>query len=398
MSRALVDFLRTEANNLEQAGLLRKERPVELGRGATVSLGKKELLNFCSSDYLGLSNHPEVKSAAKAAIDVFGAGLSSSRMVAGTLPLHGELEREVSKLLGTDETLVFPSGYHAATGVFESLLSDKDYLICDARLAPNLADGVKLCRARVFQYRSGDLADLEDRLRRSRVARFRVVVTDGVFPMDGTLAPLAGICALAEKYEAIVVVEDGQGVGVLGAQGRGTAELLGLSAQVTLTVGDFGHALGGGEGGFVSGRKELIAWLRQKARPHLTSTALSPAATAGALEALRLAGAGGVLRRQLSENARAFSEALTVQGFQVLESAHPTVSVLLGDAVATQRMADLLLRKGVYAMGFCHPVVPEGAARIRALVTVRHNADELRAAAGTFGVAARELRLLPSKP
>ncbi len=396
MSRALLEFLRTEANNLEQAGLLRREMVVEAPKGTTFTFNRKELLNLCSTDFLGLGSHPEVKRAAKAAIDTFGVGLAASRAVTGTLGLHVELEKAVAKFLGTEDALVFASAYHAATGVFESLLGEKDYLVCDGQLNAGLADGVKLCRARVFQYRNGDMGELEDRLRRSRSARFRVIITDGVFPLEGTIAPLASICELAEKYEAVVMVDDSQGLGVLGAKGRGCAELFEVGKRVELTVGSFAHALGAGEGGFVAGKKEIVAWLRQKSRPHLTSNALSPAAAAAALQALELA-AAQELRDQLNENARIFREGLRAEGFKLIDSLHPTVSVLLGDAVATQRMADLLFRKGIFAMGFCHPVVPEGSARIRAQVTRAHTPKDLTVAASTFGAAARELKVLDVK-
>lgn len=393
MSKAMLEFLRTETRNLEQAGLLRKELVLESPQGATITVGRRELLNFCSSDYLGLSNHPEVKRAAKAAVDAFGAGTASPRAVTGTLAMHVELERAVSRFLGTEDTLVFPSGYHAATGLFESLVSEKDHVFCDALAQPAIADGVRLCRGRVYSFRHRDMHDLEERLRRSRSARFRLIVTDGVFPLDGSTAHLAAICNLAEQYDAMVVVEDGQGVGVLGPQGRGTADLLGVSSQVHLTCGGFSHALGGGAGGFASGRKEIVAWLRQKSRPYLTSAALPPGSAAAALKAVELAGLHPELRVALIEQVRLLRSALQDAGFRLLGSDHPAVPVVLGDAVATQRMADLLFKKGIFAMGFCHPVVPEGSARIRLQVSVKHSEKALRGAAAAFAEAARELGL-----
>jgi glycine C-acetyltransferase len=389
VSEALRKFLRIEAKHLEQAGLLRPEVTLESPPGPTVTIGQKELLNLCSSDYLGLANHPQVKQAGKSALDTFGVALASPRTVTGTLPLHAELERAVSRFLGSEDTVVFASGYHAATGIFESLLGERDYLFCDAQVQPAVADGIRLCRARVLPYRSRDVNDLEDRLRRSRSARFRVIVTDGVFPLDGATAPLDAICELAEKYEATVVVDDGQAIGVLGPSGKGTPELCGVADKVDLVTASFGHALGG-TGGFASGRKEVITWLRQKSRPYLSSSALPPAAAAAALKALELVSAQPTLRTELRQKVHLFKAALEKQQLSLLGGDHPTLSVVLGDAVTTQRMADLLYRKGVFAMGFCHPVVPEGSARIRAQVTVQHTPKALQTAAATFGECARQ--------
>ncbi|MGQ0506503.1 MAG: aminotransferase class I/II-fold pyridoxal phosphate-dependent enzyme, partial [Myxococcaceae bacterium] len=379
MNKPILEFLSKEANNLQQAGLLRRELVVDSPPGASVTLEKAELLNLCGTDYLGLSSHLEMKRAAKAAIDTYGAGAGSARPMVGTLRLHVELERTIAKFLDVEDALVFPSVYHANTGLLESLAGDRDYVFCDAQAEPSVADGVRLSRARVFTYRNNDTADLEDRLRRSRAARFRVIVTDGVFPLDGSVSDLAGICALAEKYEAMVVVEDSHGLGVVGPTGRGSVELLGVESSVDAITGSLAHAFGAGAGGFVAGRKEIIAWLRQKSRPHLVSTALSPAACAAAIKGIELASASSEPRHQVRELAGFFRAQLAAQGFYMLGAEfHPTVSALMGDAVATQRMADLLYRKGVLVTGFCHPVVPEGAARLRALVTSRHTQKSLK--------------------
>jgi glycine C-acetyltransferase len=391
VSEALRKFLRIEAKHLEQAGLLRPEVVLDAPPGPVLTVGKRELLNLCSSDYLGLANHPQVKQAARAALDAFGVALASPRTVTGTLTLHAELERAVSRFLGTQDTVVFASGYQATTGLFESLLGERDYLFCDAQVQPSVADGIRLCRAKVLPYRSRDANDLEDRLRRSRSARFRVIVTDGVFPLEGATAPLDAVCELADRYEATVVVDDGQALGVLGPNGRGTPELHGVADRIDVVTASFGHALGG-SGGFASGRKEVITWLRQKSRPYLSSSALPPAAAAAALKALELASAQPELRTELRERVRRFKAALERQGLSLLAGDHPSLSVVLGDAVTTQRMADLLYRKGVFAMGFCHPVVPEGSARIRAQVTAKHPDKALQNAAATFGECAQQLR------
>jgi glycine C-acetyltransferase len=390
---AFLEFLGTEAKHLEQAGLLRKEPLLSSPPGPTITVGDRELINFASSDYLGLSQHPEVKKAAISAIETWGIGVASPRMAAGTLPLHAELERALAQFLGTGDALVYPSGYHANTGLFESLLTDRDYLFCDELIRPSLADGVRLARARVYSYRNQDMEHLEDRLRRSRAARFRVIVTDGIFPLSGLVANLRDIYGLAAKYNALVVVDDSQGIGVVGDSGGGTHDLLGLTDRIDLVTGTFGTVLGGGAGGFVAGRKEVVGWLRQKSRSYLSSTALPPASVAAAHTALELVRAEPQLREQLAMNVKLFRDALAEHGLWTAEGDHPAVAVLIRHAVAAQRLTDFLYKKGVFAIGFCHPVVPEGAARIRAQVTVRHTQKALSKAADAFAEGATELKI-----
>jgi glycine C-acetyltransferase len=390
---AILEFLGTETRNLEQAGLLRRETQVTSPPGETITLGGRELLNFASGDYLGLATHPEVKKAAIAAIEAWGVGLASPRMATGTLPLHTELEHALAQFLGTGDALVYPSGYHANTGLFESLLTDRDYLFCDEMIRPSLADGVRLCRARVYSYRNQDMEHLEDRLRRSRAARFRVIVTDGVFPLSGLIANLRDIYALAAKYNALVAVDDSQGIGVLGELGRGTHDQLGLTDRIDVVTGTFGAVLGGGAGGFAAGRKEIVNWLRQKSRSYLSSTALPPVAAATALKSLEIVRNEPQLREALEMNVRLFRDALAEHGLWIAEGEHPAVAVLIHHAVAAQRLTDFLYRKGVFALGFCHPIVPEGAARIRAQVTVRHSQKALSKAADAFAEGATELKI-----
>jgi glycine C-acetyltransferase len=390
---ALLSFLGTEAKHLEQAGLLRKEPLLTSAPGETITLAGRELLNFASSDYLGLSRHPEVKRAAISAIETWGVGLASPRMAAGTLDVHAELERTLAEFLGTGDALLYPSGYHANTGLFESLLSDRDYLFCDEMIRPSLADGVRLCRARVYSYRNQDMEHLEDRLRRSRAARFRIIATDGVFPLSGLVANLRDIYGLAAKYNALVAIDDTQGLGVLGEHGRGTHDSLGLTDRIDLVTGSFGAALGGGAGGFAAGRKEIIAWLRQKSRSYLSSTALPPASAAAALRALELLRSEPQLREQLDANVKVFRDSLAEHGLWTAEGEHPAVAVLIRNAVAAQKLADFLYRKGVFVIGFCHPVVPEGAARIRAQITVHHSAKALSRASDAFAEGATELKI-----
>src|SRR5262249_7604548 len=285
--------------------------------------GGRQFLNFASSDYLGLCNHPEVKRAAIAAIETWGVGVASPRMATGNLPLHAELEHTIAQFLGTADALLYPSGYHANTGLFESLLTDRDYLFCDEMTRPSLADGVRLSRARVYSYRNQDMEHLEDRLKRSRAARFRVIATDGVFPLSGLVANLRDIYGLAAKYNALVVVDDSQGVGIVGDHGRGAHDQLGLGDRIDLVTGTFGAALGGGAGGFVAGRKEIVTWLRQKSRAYLSSTALPPASVAAALEALSLLRTEPQLREQLDMNVKMFRDALAEHGLWTAEGDHP---------------------------------------------------------------------------
>jgi glycine C-acetyltransferase len=390
---AFLEFLGTEASHLEQAGLLRREPLLTTPPGPTIRIGDRELLNFASNDYLGLSQHPSVKQAAIRAIEQWGVGVASPRMAAGTLQLHAELERELAKFLGTGDAMVFASGYHANTGLFESLLSDRDYLFCDELVRPSLADGIRLSRARVYSYRNQDMEHLEDRLRRSRSARFRVIATDGVFGLSGLTANLRDLYGLAAKYNALVVVDDSQGIGILGEHGRGTHDQLGLGDRIDLVTGTFGVTLGGGAGGFVAGRKELVAWLRQKSRAYLSSTALPPACVAAAQQSLSLLRSEPQLREQLGMNVKMFRDALAEHGLWATEGEHPAVAVLTRDAVAAQRLTDLLYKKGVFCIGFCHPVVPEGAARIRTQITVRHTQKSLSQAVAAFAEGATQLKI-----
>jgi glycine C-acetyltransferase len=392
MSKSLLDFLRTETNYLEQAGLLRREPLVSSPQGPQITLDGREAVNLASGDYLALSQHEKVKEAAAAALKSHGVGVAAPRMMTGNLPLHRELEQTLAKWLGTDDAVLFPSGYHANTGLFEALLSDRDFVFCDEMVRPSIADGIRLCRARVYTFRNGDLGHLEDRLKRSRAARFRVIATDGVFALDGQCAPLREIYALAARYDALVAVDDSHGLGVLGESGRGTHVHLGLAKGPQVLTGTFGNALGGGAGGFVACSKEVATWLRQKSRPYLASTALAPPAAAAALEAIKRVKAEPKLRELLDKNVKAFRDAVTAQGYTCAPGAHPAVAVMIGNAVICQRTSDLLHKSGVFAMGFCHPVVPEGAARIRAQVTAAHSAAQLEKAAQAFGTAARHLQ------
>ena len=360
MANKLVTFLKQETQNLEQAGLLKTEFVMNSPQDSVISTSKKKLINLASGNYLGLSNNIGVKDAAKNAIEEFGFGLSSTRVILGTVTLHKQLEELVSNWLGTESTLLYSSRYHANAGFFESLFNEQDFVFCDSLIHPSLAEGVRLCRAKKFSYENNDVSDLEDKLKRSKNARFRAVVTDGVFPLDGTTARLNEISDLAKKYDALLVVDDSEGLGVLGKSGVGSKSTLGEEGKIDIITGSFGNALGGGMGGFTSGKKEIVEWLRQKSRSYLFSDSLPPGVVAGALESIKRVKADETGRNQLRKNVVHFRSALMSSGFRLIASEHPNVAIIVRDAVVAQRMADRLFQKGVYVMGYCYPVVPKG--------------------------------------
>ena len=395
MSKPLLRFLATETRHLEQAGLSYPEPVLTTPPGAQISFGGPPLWNFASSDYLGLSAYPAVKKAALLATETYGVGTAASRMATGTLPVHADLERAITELVGAEAALVFPSGYHANTGIFESLVGERDYVFCDEQIRPSLADGIRLCRARVYSYRNGDLGHLEDRLKRSRAARFRIVATDGVYPLSGGIAPLREILALGERYEALVVVDDSHGIGVLGQTGGGTHQVQGVG--VDLVTATFGTTLGGGAGGFVAGKKEVVHWLRQKSRPYLASTALCPPAAAAALKCIEVVRSESLRRDTLAEKVALFRNALGERGLRVMPGDHPAVVVMIRDAVTAQRLTDLLHRKNIFAVGFCHPVVPEDTARIRFQVTLLHEESALRQTADAVAEALKQVEAMAQR-
>jgi glycine C-acetyltransferase len=389
--QTLLQYLATETERLRQAGLLRKEVELPGPQATVLRIGATRLVNFASCDYLGLANHAAVKRASAQAIETWGVGLASSRAAVGASRLHVELERTVAKLVGAEDALVSPSGYHANAGVFEALLGDRDYVFCDEMIRPGLADGIRLSRARAYAYRNCDMDHLEDRLKRSRVARFRVIATDGVFPVTGRVAPLADLHALAAKYHAVVAVDDSEGLGVLGPRGEGSHASAGLSEKIDLVTGSFGKALGGGAGGFVAGSSTLVGWLRQKARPHLASTSLAPASSAAALKSIELLAAEPALAGALEENKRVFRQAMEKDAGLLVDPTHPAMSVLVRNAILAQRLTDFLYQRGVFAIGYCHPVVPEGDARICLRVTAKHDAKDLENTAKAIGMGMKEL-------
>ncbi|MDP9886594.1 glycine C-acetyltransferase [Pseudarthrobacter enclensis] len=393
MYTSIKDQLHDELEEIRTAGLYKTERSISSPQSSHITAGRiggpgADVLNFCANNYLGLADHPEIISAAKAAMDERGFGMASVRFICGTQDLHLQLEARVSQFLGTEDTILFSSCFDANGGVFESLLGPDDAVISDALNHASIIDGIRLCKAKRYRYANRDMAELEGRLQEAQDARRKLIVTDGVFSMDGYLAPLKEICDLADKYGAMVMVDDSHAVGFMGATGAGTPEHAGVSDRVDIYTGTFGKALGGASGGYVSGRREIIAMLRQKARPYLFSNSLAPAIVAATLKALDLVENSGDLRRRLFENAALFRRRMTEEGFDLLPGEHAIVPVMFGDAVMAAKVADGMLQHGVFVTAFSFPVVPRGAARIRVQLSAAHSADDVEACVRAF-VASR---------
>src|SRR5574341_896382 len=360
------EHLARQLLEIRAAGLSKDERLIASPQGAHIVLQDgRSVLNLCANNYLGLSGHPELIAAAQAALARWGYGLSSVRFICGTQTLHRELERRVAEFLGVDDAILYSSCFDANGGLFETLLTDEDAVISDELNHASIIDGIRLSKAQRSRYRNNDMADLAARLREAAGLRFRLIATDGVFSMDGTIADLAGICALAETHRALVMVDDSHAVGVLGATGRGTHEHRGVMGRVDILTGTFGKALGGASGGYTAGRREIIDYLRQRSRPYLFSNTLAPVVAATSLKALELVASRPDLRARLAGNTRRFREGMAREGFRIQPGEHPIVPVMLGDARLAARMAARMLVEGVYVVGFSYPVVPKGAARVR---------------------------------
>jgi glycine C-acetyltransferase len=383
------NHLATELADIERAGLTKHERGIRGPQGAEITADGAEVLNFCANNYLGLADDPRLVEAAKSALDAWGYGLASVRFICGTQEQHLELERRVATFLGTDDAILFSSCFDANGGVFETLFSAEDAIISDELNHASIIDGIRLSKARRLRYRNRDMADLEAQLQAASDARFRVVVTDGVFSMDGYIAPLAEICDLAERYDALVFVDDSHAVGFIGEHGRGTPELCGVEGRVDIYTGTFGKALGGASGGYVAAHGDIIALLRQRARPYLFSNTLAPSIVAGTLAALDLVEGSGALRSQLQENAALFRRRMAEEGFDLLPGEHPIVPVMFGDAALTARIASEMQRQGVYVTAFSFPVVPREKARIRVQLSAAHTPEQVERCVAAF-VAARD--------
>jgi glycine C-acetyltransferase len=386
------DELSAELEEIRSAGLFKPERVIITPQQATVKVSDgREVLNLCANNYLGLADHPRVVAAAKDALDRWGYGMASVRFICGTQEVHKELERRLSAFLQTEDSILYSSCFDANGGLFETLLGEEDAVISDELNHASIIDGIRLCAARRYRYHNRDMAHLEEQLQQASDARRRLIATDGVFSMDGYVSPLREICELAERYDAMVMVDDSHAVGFIGDHGRGTPELHDVVDRVDIVTGTLGKALGGASGGYVSGRKEIVDLLRQRSRPYLFSNSVAPAIAAASLVVLDLLAESDDLRAKLRENTAWFRERMTGLGFDVLPGDHPIVPVMLGDAALAAGMADLLLKKGVYVIGFSYPVVPVGKARIRAQLSAVHTREDLELAATAFGQARAEL-------
>jgi glycine C-acetyltransferase len=387
-------YLAERISEIEKAGLFKRERFIETPQQPEIRVsGGPSVLNLCANNYLGLANHPAVVEAARQALDKWGYGLASVRFICGTQSLHKQLEARLSEFLGTEDTILYSSCFDANGGLFETLLDQEDAVISDELNHASIIDGVRLSKANRFRYKNSDMADLEAQLKEASGARLRLIATDGVFSMDGYIANLPAICDLAEKYKAMVMADDSHAVGFMGKSGRGTHEYHNVMGRIDILTGTLGKALGGASGGYTSGRKEIIDLLRQRSRPYLFSNSVAPPIVAASLKVLELLTETSELRERLFSNTKLFRERIAAGGFNILPGEHPIVPVMLGDAVLATRMADLLLKKGIYVIGFSYPVVPQGKARIRVQVSAAHTPQELEFAAAQFAASKRELGL-----
>jgi glycine C-acetyltransferase len=394
MTPSYKEHLQKVLSGIGAAGLTKAERVIATPQGPHIAVsGGKRVLNFCANNYLGLADHPEVISAAHAALDRWGYGLASVRFICGTQEIHKQLEQRLSTFLGTEDTLLYSSCFDANGGVFETLLGEEDAVISDELNHASIIDGIRLCKAKRYRYRNCNMADLDAQLTEAgnAGARFKLVVTDGVFSMDGYIAPLREICDLAERHGALVMVDDSHGVGFMGPGGRGTPEHFSVVDRVDIVTGTLGKALGGGTGGYTSGRREIIELLRQRSRPYLFSNSLPPAIAAASIASLDLITRSPDLREKLHANTKFFREGLANSGLEIRPGTHPIVPVMLGDASLAQRFASRMLEKGIYVIGFFHPVVAQGAARIRTQVSAAHSREDLETAIRAFAETRKEL-------
>jgi glycine C-acetyltransferase len=394
MDTGVIERLRTELLALREQGLYKSERVLEGPQGGVVRAGGREVINLCANNYLGLANHPAVRAAAKSALDEYGYGMASVRFICGTQQTHKVLEQRLARYFAADDVILYSSCFDANGGLFETLLDERDAVISDALNHASIIDGIRLCKAQRYRYANSDMAELENCLQEARGARTRLIATDGVFSMDGFIAKLREICDLADKYEALVMVDDSHATGFMGATGRGTPELCGVAARVDILSSTLGKALGGGSGGFVAARREIVEWLRQRSRPYLFSNSIPPVVAAASLAVLELLEQGSALREQLLENTRFFRAALTSAGFDLKPGEHPIIPVMLGDAALAARMADALLERGVYVIGFSYPVVPKGQARIRTQMSAAHTRSQLERAVEAFTRVGHDLGVL----
>ncbi|MDZ5700050.1 glycine C-acetyltransferase [Chelativorans sp. M5D2P16] len=394
MTASFLKHLSAELETLKEAGLYKAERVITSMQSAEIESVGQSVLNFCANNYLGLADNAELREAAKKALDRYGYGMASVRFICGTQEEHKQLEARISAFLGFEDTILYSSCFDANTGLFETLLGPEDAVISDALNHASIIDGIRLCKARRLRYANNDMGELEERLKEASDARFRLIATDGVFSMDGILADLPAICDLAEKHDAMVMVDDSHAVGFVGEHGRGTPEHCGVEGRVDIVTGTLGKALGGASGGYTSGRREVVEWLRQRSRPYLFSNTLAPVIAATSLKVFDLVENGDTLRRRLYANAERFREKMTQAGFTLAGDGHPIIPVMVGEAALAAEMADRLLGHGIYVIGFSFPVVPKGKARIRTQMSAAHSPEDVDRAVAAFDVVGRELGII----
>jgi glycine C-acetyltransferase len=378
------EHYRSTLKEIEDAGLYKSERILQSPQGARIAVSSGEMLNFCANNYLGLSSAPEILEAAHRGLDTRGFGLSSVRFICGTQDIHKELEQKISRFLGTEDTILYGSCFDSNGGLFETLLSEEDAVVSDALNHASIIDGIRLCKAKRLRYQNRDLQDLERQLREASSSRLKLIATDGVFSMDGTYAPLDGICELAERYQAMVMVDDSHATGFVGEKGRGTPELFGVQERVDIITSTMGKALGGAAGGFTSGRREIVDLLRQRSRPYLFSNSLAPSIVSAANRVLDLLETTSDHRLRLKENTAYFRKEMAARGFDIVEGSHPIVPVMLGDARLAANIAKDMLDEGIYVVGFSYPVVPKEKARIRVQLSAAHTREQVERAIDAF--------------
>ncbi len=396
MDQTYIDYLQNEIEQLKENGLYKQERVILSPQKSEVDLAEQpHVLNFCSNNYLGLANHPAVIEAAQKSYSQYGFGLASVRFICGTQDIHVQLEKKISNFLGTDDTILYTSCFDANGGLFETLLGPEDAVISDSLNHASIIDGIRLCKAKRLRYQNNNMQDLEEKLKESQDCRFRLIATDGVFSMDGIIANLKEICDLADKYNALVMIDDCHAAGFMGENGRGTHEYCDVLNRVDIITGTLGKALGGASGGYTSGRKEIITWLRQRSRPYLFSNSLAPSIAAASLKVFELLETEGkALRDKIFRNANYFREKMQALGFTLSGKDHPIAPVMIGDAKLTQIFAKKMLEEGVYVIGFFYPVVPQGAARIRTQISAVHSQEDVERAINAFEKVGKELKII----
>ena len=395
MTKAFSEHLKAELAELKDTGLYKAERVITSPQGAGIDVADgSHVLNFCANNYLGLADNEELEAAAKAALDRYGYGMASVRFICGTQEEHKLLEAKIAAFLGMEDAILYSSCFDANTGLFETLLGEEDAIISDALNHASIIDGVRLCKAKRLRYSNNDMADLENRLKEAADCRFRLIATDGVFSMDGIIANLQAICDLADRHDAMVMVDDSHAVGFIGDNGRGTPEKCGVEGRVDIITGTLGKALGGASGGYTAASAETVDWLRQRSRPYLFSNTLAPVIAATSLKVFDMIENGHGLRARLFRNADLFREKMTALGFSLVPGEHPIIPVMLGDAVLAQKMAAKLLERGVYVIGFSFPVVPRGEARIRTQMSAAHSREDVETAIEAFAAVGRELDVI----